>query len=169
MSALRVILTVLALLACVEARPEPKKTEAAPSKKAFYIFGYGSLLHEGSRIRVSAVSRSHHAPVVSHLTLAWYHGERLPSNGLAPLLASVCLQRLPEHCGSQCHCGWLCTSSASDPAEDRCSPVSPAIFPGQIIPLAAHKHCCTRCISHFVSHSTNTQVPFSLLLSADQL
>jgi hypothetical protein len=54
MSFLRILLSALAVLVCVEAsRPEPK-AEAATASKAFYIFGYGSLLHEGSRIRVSS-------------------------------------------------------------------------------------------------------------------
>uniref|UniRef100_A0A383W620 Gamma-glutamylcyclotransferase n=1 Tax=Tetradesmus obliquus TaxID=3088 RepID=A0A383W620_TETOB len=53
MSLLRIFLGALAVLACAEAsRPEPK-AEAAPGNKAFYIFGYGSLLHEGSRIRTN--------------------------------------------------------------------------------------------------------------------
>lgn len=54
MSFLHILLAALAVLgnACVGARPEPK-TEASTAGKAFYIFGYGSLLHEGSRIRVS--------------------------------------------------------------------------------------------------------------------
>jgi hypothetical protein len=59
MGAWRILILTVAVLACVEAnRPQPrtpaKAAEAGASKKAFYIYGYGSLLHEGSRIRVGS-------------------------------------------------------------------------------------------------------------------
>lgn len=56
MSFVHILLAAFAVLGCVGARPEPKD-EASTASKAFYIFGYGSLLHEGSRIRVSHVDR----------------------------------------------------------------------------------------------------------------
>jgi len=57
MSFLHILLGALAVLGCVGARPEPKTEAPTASAKSFYIFGYGSLLHEGSRIRVSYGSR----------------------------------------------------------------------------------------------------------------
>jgi hypothetical protein len=62
MRAWRTLSVAIAMLACVEARPDPKAaaraTEAGASK-TFYIYGYGSLLHEGSRIRVSSFISTH--------------------------------------------------------------------------------------------------------------